>query len=225
MSELVHLTIEGDIATITLARPQKLNALDAEMIAALQAHADAIEREGAVRCALIVGEGKAFCAGGDVAAWGALPAIEMWRRWTRAGHRAFDALARLRVPLVAVLTGHAFGGVKRDRTTASIDDQASVAAPPAANRVAALTVDDTNPLGTLADAIPRFSANNTSDPTVGATPRCVSRFASIALPRDKRPETVPIGQPSRSAASPCDFPSSSHSTMGLRYLSGNLLSS
>jgi enoyl-CoA hydratase/carnithine racemase len=34
----------------------------------------------------------------------------MWRDWTRAGHRAFEALARLRVPLIAALTGHAFGG-------------------------------------------------------------------------------------------------------------------
>ena len=34
----------------------------------------------------------------------------MWRSWTRAGHRAFDALARLRVPLIAVLSGHALGG-------------------------------------------------------------------------------------------------------------------
>jgi enoyl-CoA hydratase/carnithine racemase len=110
MSEFVRLTLDGEIATITLARPQKLNALDADMIAELQAYADAIDRDGAVRCALIVGEGKAFCAGGDVAAWGALPAIEMWRSWTRAGHRAFDALARLRVPLIAVLSGHALGG-------------------------------------------------------------------------------------------------------------------
>jgi enoyl-CoA hydratase/carnithine racemase len=56
------------------------------------------------------GEGKAFCAGGDIAAWGGLPPIEMWRSWTRAGHRAFEALARLRPPLIVVLTGHAFGG-------------------------------------------------------------------------------------------------------------------
>jgi enoyl-CoA hydratase/carnithine racemase len=34
----------------------------------------------------------------------------MWRSWTRAGHRAFEALARLRTPLIVALTGHAFGG-------------------------------------------------------------------------------------------------------------------
>ncbi|HYA72553.1 MAG TPA: enoyl-CoA hydratase/isomerase family protein, partial [Roseiarcus sp.] len=60
--------------------------------------------------AILSGEGKAFCAGGDIAAWGGLPALDMWRDWTRLGHRAFEALARLRVPLIAALTGHAFGG-------------------------------------------------------------------------------------------------------------------
>jgi enoyl-CoA hydratase/carnithine racemase len=34
----------------------------------------------------------------------------MWRVWTRQGHRAFDRLARLRVPLIAALGGHALGG-------------------------------------------------------------------------------------------------------------------
>jgi enoyl-CoA hydratase len=34
----------------------------------------------------------------------------MWRDWTRAGHRAFEALARLRIPLIVALTGHTFGG-------------------------------------------------------------------------------------------------------------------
>ena len=106
----VRLTFDGPVATISLNRADKLNALDLPMIAALQQAALDIEAHADARCALIVGEGKAFCAGGDIGAWGGLPPIEMWRSWTRAGHRAFDSLARLRVPLVAVLTGHAFGG-------------------------------------------------------------------------------------------------------------------
>jgi enoyl-CoA hydratase len=106
----IRLAFNGAIATITLDRADKLNALDASMIAALQQAALDIETRAEIRCAIIRGEGKAFCAGGDIAAWGDLAPIEMWRSWTRAGHRAFDALARLRTPFVAVLTGHAFGG-------------------------------------------------------------------------------------------------------------------
>ena len=80
------------------------------MIDGLFDAARAIDASQESRVAILSGEGKAFCAGGDIAAWGGLPPLEMWRDWTRAGHRAFEALARLRVPLIVVLTGHAFGG-------------------------------------------------------------------------------------------------------------------
>ncbi len=106
----VKLSFDGYVATLTLARAEKLNALDMPMILALQQAALDIEANTEIRVAILTGEGKAFCAGGDIAAWGGLPPLDMWRTWTRAGHRAFDALARLRVPLIAVLSGHAFGG-------------------------------------------------------------------------------------------------------------------
>ena len=110
MSPFVELKVEGACAKLTLKRPDKLNALDRPMIDALLEAARAIEAAAQVRVAILSGEGKAFCAGGDIAAWSGLPPLEMWRDWTRAGHRAFEALARLRVPLIVVLTGHAFGG-------------------------------------------------------------------------------------------------------------------
>jgi enoyl-CoA hydratase len=110
VSPLVELNIEGACAKLTLKRSDKLNALDRPMIDALLEAARAIEAAAQVRVAILSGEGKAFCAGGDIAAWSGLPPLEMWRDWTRAGHRAFEALARLRVPLIVVLTGHAFGG-------------------------------------------------------------------------------------------------------------------
>jgi enoyl-CoA hydratase len=110
MSAHVDLAFDGPIARITLRRADKLNALDRAMIEALADAARAIDDAAAVRVAILSGEGKAFCAGGDIAAWGGLPALDMWRDWTRLGHRAFEALARLRAPLIAALTGHAFGG-------------------------------------------------------------------------------------------------------------------
>jgi enoyl-CoA hydratase len=110
VSPFVDLTFDGPCAKLTLKRPDKLNALDRPMIDALLAGALAIEASNEARVAILSGEGKAFCAGGDIAAWGGLAPLEMWRDWTRAGHRAFEALARLRVPLIVALTGHAFGG-------------------------------------------------------------------------------------------------------------------
>ena len=106
----VELAIEGALATITLRRPEKLNALDQGMIAALSAACDRIEAERAVRVVLLAGEGKAFSAGGDIEAWAALDPLTFGRLWIRDGHRTMDRLARLRQPTIAVLTGHALGG-------------------------------------------------------------------------------------------------------------------
>ena len=110
MSDAIRFSKQGGVARITLARPSKLNVLDGAMIAALASVADAIEADGDVRVAILTGEGRAFCAGADIAAWGGLEPLDMWRHWVPAGHRAFDRLARLRVPLIAVLNGHALGG-------------------------------------------------------------------------------------------------------------------
>ena len=116
----VRLTFDGPIARLTLKRADKLNALDRAMIVALAGAAEAIEDTADIRVAILSGEGKAFCAGGDIAAWSDLPPLDMWRDWTRLGHRAFEALARLRVPLIAALTGHAFGGGLELAATADI---------------------------------------------------------------------------------------------------------
>ena len=106
----VELAIDGALATITLRRPEKLNALDQGMIAALAAACDRVESERAVRVVLLAGEGKAFSAGGDIEAWAALDPLTFGRLWIRDGHRAMDRLARLRQPTIAMLTGHALGG-------------------------------------------------------------------------------------------------------------------
>jgi enoyl-CoA hydratase len=110
VSPFVELGFEGPLARLTLKRADKLNALDRAMIDALADAARAIDASSEARVAILSGKGKAFCAGGDIGAWGGLPPLEMWRDWTRAGHRAFEALARLRVPLIAAITGHAVGG-------------------------------------------------------------------------------------------------------------------
>jgi 2-(1,2-epoxy-1,2-dihydrophenyl)acetyl-CoA isomerase len=66
----VGVSIEGDIATVTLQRPDRRNALDASMATAL---AEALSQAGArSRIVIVTGEGKAFCAGGD------LDELERW---------------------------------------------------------------------------------------------------------------------------------------------------
>ncbi|MER9683749.1 enoyl-CoA hydratase/isomerase family protein [Mesorhizobium sp. M0115] len=106
----IELRIEGHLARLTLRRPEKLNAVDEDMVDALLRACRTIERSDA-RVAIVSGEGgRSFCAGGDIEAWSSLDADTFSRRWLRDGHGAFDALARLTVPLIAVLNGHALGG-------------------------------------------------------------------------------------------------------------------
>jgi len=60
MSDPVRLEVSGGIATITLARPEKLNALDDAMVELLGRHADVIDADRSVRAVILTGEGKAF---------------------------------------------------------------------------------------------------------------------------------------------------------------------
>lgn len=105
----LELTVDGKVARLVIRRADKLNALDAAMVDALLPLCRKIERSDA-RVVILTGEGKSFCAGGDIAAWSALSPQDFGMQWLRDGHQAFDALARLRQPLIAVLNGHCLGG-------------------------------------------------------------------------------------------------------------------
>ncbi len=120
MSDPVRLDIAQGIATITLARPEKLNALDDVMVGLLGRFADTIDADRSVRAVILTAEGKAFCAGGDIVAWGGLSPLEMGQGWVRSGHRVFDKLARMKPPVIAAMNGHALGGGLELAVTADI---------------------------------------------------------------------------------------------------------
>jgi len=107
----LRLHLDGPIATITLDRPEKLNAVTPEMLEGLEAALASIEADDAVRVVVLTGAGdRAFCAGADINAWASLAPIDMWRRWVRLGHRVADRLEGLRQPTIAALNGIAYGG-------------------------------------------------------------------------------------------------------------------
>ena len=129
----VLLQIEGMIGRITLNRPEKLNALDMEMLAQLQTATDTLESSSQVRVVILdSASDRAFCVGADIQAWTALSPLEMWSSWTRRGHQVFDRLAQLRQPVIALLRGFAFGGGLELALTADIriaTEQATFAMP------------------------------------------------------------------------------------------------
>lgn len=101
----------GDVGRIILDRPDKLNAFTAAMLAELEAACERLEGDAAVRVVLVSSTSeKAFCAGADIKEWSPLGPHGKWSRWIRAGHRAFERLARLRQPTIALIDGIAYGG-------------------------------------------------------------------------------------------------------------------
>jgi len=118
---LVRIERDGQVATVTLARPAKLNSLTPAMLDQLEHCARELEADDAVRAVVLTAEGdKAFCVGADINEWAALAPLDMWRRWVRRGHQVFDQWARLRQPVIAAVNGHAFGGGLELAITADI---------------------------------------------------------------------------------------------------------
>jgi enoyl-CoA hydratase/carnithine racemase len=107
----LRLETDGAIATVTIDRPEKRNAMTPEMLEGLEAILGSLEADAGVRVVVLTGAGdRAFCAGADIGAWSSLAPIDMWRRWVRLGHRVMDRLEGLRQPTIAALNGVAFGG-------------------------------------------------------------------------------------------------------------------
>ncbi len=111
--EVLYSRIERDEmawAEITLNRPDKGNALTVPMLDQLASCASVIGPDRSLRAVVIRGRGRFFCTGGDIEAWGALSPHDMARDWILRGIEAFNLIAALPQPVIAVLSGHALGG-------------------------------------------------------------------------------------------------------------------
>lgn len=115
MSDRVTFTVDGDgVGTVSLNRPDKLNAMDAGIFDGLHdaaARAQEAIAAGTCRAVLVRGEGRAFSSGLDVSifggqASGGAPEDD----WIAHLQQAFTGLEDLPVPVVAVVRGVAFGG-------------------------------------------------------------------------------------------------------------------
>ena len=105
----VDLSVSDGVARVTLNRPERLNAIDSATDAALDDIWNAIEGDPAIRCVVLTGAGRAFCAGADMKEDG--PGGLAY--WAGTGDHGFGGIAmggRLSVPVIARVNGLALGG-------------------------------------------------------------------------------------------------------------------
>ncbi|HKO59986.1 MAG TPA: enoyl-CoA hydratase/isomerase family protein, partial [Pyrinomonadaceae bacterium] len=109
---MIDVTEDNGITTVTLNRPEKLNALAGHMRRDL---AEALEHAGSdrnVRVVIITGAGRAFCAGGDVGAMSELidrQDAEEFSRLLGAARRVIMAIRQMNKPVIAAVNGPASG--------------------------------------------------------------------------------------------------------------------
>ena len=108
MTEHVRIAVDNGIMRITLARPEKKNALTQAMYVAFGEALTRAESDPAVRAVLIDAEGDAFTAGNDIGDFVAVATGATQREQMRT-HVFLDALARGTKPYVAAVTGLAVG--------------------------------------------------------------------------------------------------------------------
>lgn len=108
MGDVLSIDHDGPVALVTLRRPDKRNALSVELRWELTRAFERLAQEGAVSCAVLTGEGSAFCSGMDVTQFGGDGAHR--RELVDSSLRSFGAVARFPKPLVAAVNGPAIAG-------------------------------------------------------------------------------------------------------------------
>lgn len=142
MSDTLKTARDGDVAILTLNRPDRRNALNTELCRALHTAVDEAVQDGA-RAVVVTGEGSAFCAGADLDGVYGDEFIE-------ALYGMLHHLARVSVPIVAAVNGPAIGAGTQLAIACDlrvVDERARFAVPTARNGMAV----DAWTIRTLAD--------------------------------------------------------------------------
>ncbi|MAI16260.1 MAG: enoyl-CoA hydratase, partial [Gammaproteobacteria bacterium] len=109
--QTLNFDVDSGVATITLNRPEALNAMSPAMAKELHEVALQIDANNSVRAVILTGTGKAFCAGGDLGAFVAAgeQARTLILQMTGDLHLALSRLSRNRAPVIAAVNGTAAG--------------------------------------------------------------------------------------------------------------------
>ena len=106
--ETLLVEVDGGVATLTLNRPDRMNAFDHTMSAELPQAFGALDRTDEVRAIVVTGAGRAFCAGVDIE--GGLPPSDVTpQHWRSSESSASFRPWQMRTPIVAAINGAAVG--------------------------------------------------------------------------------------------------------------------
>ncbi|MFD1881704.1 enoyl-CoA hydratase [Paracoccus pacificus] len=100
--------IEDYVAVIRLNRPEALNALNSELLGELADALGAADKNEKVRCIVLTGSEKAFAAGADIKEMSEKNFVDMFTE--EMFGTQFDAITRVRKPIIAAVSGYALGG-------------------------------------------------------------------------------------------------------------------
>ena len=110
MTDFVGIATTDGIRTITVQRPEKLNALNSQVMEELDSAIRAADSDPALRCLIVTGAGeKAFIAGADIGELSRLTPLE-GREHARRGQEVVALLERSKIPTIAAINGFAYGG-------------------------------------------------------------------------------------------------------------------
>jgi enoyl-CoA hydratase len=107
--QTILFEVDGAIATITFNRPDRLNALNHEMLAEFRDALDRVSRDSQIRVLLLTGAGRSFIAGADIQVFLEFDPLAA-RAFAAAAHETGFKLEALEIPVIACVNGFALGG-------------------------------------------------------------------------------------------------------------------
>jgi enoyl-CoA hydratase len=106
----VDYTLHDKVALVTIDRPESLNALDTETLAALEAAIARFASDSAANVLILTGAGKAFVAGGDIRDLNSRTGLKHYLELAEDLHRVFRRIEELDKPTISAVNGWALGG-------------------------------------------------------------------------------------------------------------------
>jgi len=107
--EILKLTVDENLAIVTINRPHALNALNTRFFQEMDAMIQQVSGMSEIRVMIITGEGKAFVAGADISEMVDMKP-EQGITFSKIGQNTFRSLEKMEIPVIAAINGFALGG-------------------------------------------------------------------------------------------------------------------